>query len=109
MERLAGILVEHAFQQRQGKGATERRCGRDEVAGLRGEPVESRENRLLHGRRHLHLDGVVEAPAVLGSDEGTNVCERPDELLEEERIPVGSLEHTTLELSRQCRRRDERG
>ena len=52
---------------------------------------------------------MVEAPAVVGADEGADVRERADELLEEERIPVSGLEDATLELGRQRRGRDESG
>ena len=100
---------QYAFEQRQREGAPQRGRRGDEVASPCREPVETSEDRLLYGRRHLDLDGMVEAPAVVCADERSDVRERADELLEEERVPVGRLQHAPLELGGQCRRRDERG
>src|SRR4051794_1048072 len=108
VEGVGANLSQHALEQRQRKGAPERRGRGDEVAGRRREPVETCEDRLLHGRRNLDLDRVVEAPAALRADECADVRERADELLEEERIPVRGVEDAPLELGRQRRRGDER-
>jgi hypothetical protein len=109
VERVGRDLSHDAFEQRQRKGAPEGCCRSDEVARRLRQPIEAREDRLLHRRRHLDLDRVVEAPAIVGAHQGADVGQRTDQLLEEERIPVGGCENAPLELGRQRRRRDERG
>src|SRR5262245_56201274 len=109
MELVRHGLAEHALKQRQRKRTAERRGCRHEISGGRREPVEAREDRLLHGRGHLDLDRMIEPPAVVSADEGADIGERADELLEEERVPAGGLENAALELGRQGRRRDESG
>src|SRR5206468_9850060 len=86
VQGIVGNLADDAFEQRQNEGAPERGGGSDEVAGRRREPIETRKDRLLHGRRHLDLDRVVEAPAKVRAHERSDVRERADELLEEERV-----------------------
>ena len=108
VERVGRNVSQDAFEQLERERPPERGCRRHEVARRLRKTVEAGEDRLLDGRRHLDLDGVVEAPAVVGANERADVGERADELLEEERVPVRGFEDAPLELGRQRRRRDER-
>ena len=65
------------------------------VAAL--EPVDAGEDHLLDGGRDLHGHLVVEPPAALPVvDERAGVGERPDDLLQEERVALGRLEDPPL-------------
>ena len=91
VQRVFRQLAEHALEQRQREGAPQRGRGGDELACRSRQPVEARKDRLLHGRRHLDLDCVIEAPAFVDANERSDVGKRADELLEEERVPLGGL------------------
>ncbi len=62
------------------------------------EPVDPREDDLLDRRRDLDRDLVDEPPALAVRHERAGVDQRTDELLEEERVPLGGLEDPPLHL-----------
>src|SRR6266566_2273184 len=74
--------------------------------------VEARRDHALHRLRQRQLLPLVELPAASGLDQEPTVLEHADVLLGEERISLGSLEDSRLDLSRKQhlvkQRREER-
>src|SRR5204862_7582635 len=63
---------------------------------------------LLNRRRDLHIDRVLEAPALSVVDERAAVDEGADELLQEEGVPLRGLDDASLHLRRERSLSDER-
>ena len=108
-ERRTDVVVPaHRLQEREPELPPEDGGRHQDRVGLRVEPVDPREDHLLHGRRDLDLDVVIEAPTVLVPDERARIGQRADELLEEERVAVGVLEDPLLHVVGQRALADER-
>ena len=98
LERAVG--ARHALEQRQSEPPAEDGRCRQDVAIARGEPVDAGEDHFLDGRRDDDLRLVVEAPALAFANEHARLGERADELLEVERVALGSFQDLLFEVVR---------
>src|SRR4051794_13977950 len=101
-------VADHRVEQRETELPPEHGSGRERVVRRRVEAVDAREDHLLDRRRDLHLDRVVEAPALLAVHERAGVDEGADELLQEERVALRRLDDAALHLLRERSLADER-
>ena len=90
------LPVHHRLQEGQTELPPEHGRGHQRVSCAGVEPVDPRQDDLLDRGRDLERDVVDEAPAVLVVRHRAGVHERPDQLLQEERIALGGLEDAAL-------------
>lgn len=95
---LDALAVGDSLEQREAEVAPQRRGRREDVVEPGLQPVDTREDHALHGRRDLDRDVVVEAPRAVLSDEGTDLDERAHELLEVEGVAFRRVEDASLEV-----------
>ena len=102
------LAARDRLEQRQAELPPQHGRRHQRVVRVGLQAVDPGEDDLLDGRRDLDLDRVVEPPPLALAHERPRVHERPHELLEEERVPLGRLEDPPLHLVRQGPGPDER-
>ena len=100
--------ADHGLEQRQPELPAEDRRGHQRLPGAGIQPVDARQDDLLDRGRHLERRVVDEPPALLVVHHRTGIHERPDQLLQEERIALGGFEDPALHVGGQRVVADER-
>ena len=99
---------DHGLEQRQPELPAEDRRGHQRLPGAGIQPVDARQDDLLDRGRHLERRVVDEAPTLVVVHHRTGIHERPDQLLQEERIALGGFEDPALHVGGQRVVADER-
>src|SRR5581483_10091280 len=82
-QSIAGVPTNHRFEQRQSELAAQDRSRNQQRPRLRGEPVQARENHVLHGLGDREVNVAFETPSSIAAHEGAGILERAQELLQE--------------------------
>jgi len=102
------VAARDRLEEREAELSAQHRRRHQRVVRVGLEPVDPGEDHPLDRRRDLDLDLVVEPPSLTLAHERARVHERPDELLEEERVALGVLEDPSLHVVGQRAGPDQR-
>ncbi len=102
------LAFDHRLEEGQTELPPEHGRGHQRVPCAGVESVDPRQDDLLDRGRDLERNVVDEAPAVLVVRHRAGVHERPDQLLQEERIALGGLQDAALHVGGERALADER-